>query len=810
MTEPNRYEIIMGGLTHDVGKFYQRATRSEKVLSSYTRGLESTICPLDNARYTHRHVLFTSEFCSTYLDNLPDGLNAHSIHALASYHHFPSDSFQRMITEADWLSSGTERIKDEAEAARAKGQFRKVRLRAIMAEIVAGAGRDVRWEHRLVPLRASECFPEQRNHGPSEDLTDHYALLWDAFIESWQKNKVRDPWGFVNRCLGILEQYTWCIPSATWGTVPDVSLYDHMKTTAAIAGCLSVARENSKPFLLVACDFAGIQKYICDIHPGAGGLAKRLRSRSFFVDLANCSVAYEILRRVDLPLTNCLMLSGGKFILLLPNTSEVLRELEQVRVSLDIWSVNETGGEVRLNMAVLPCSGKELKDYPTALSSLHARLNDEKLRPLRSYLLREGPKWDQEAFVLGPILDATVGEGLCIVCQKKGGLPNANGETVCTSCSWDAGMGGALPGTGVVAFYDRKQATEGWRLPFGSVHFARSPDAVEGSPFLVMGLDGFYHDRTNLPLVPGYRARHVPIDVHGNVLEFEQLGDQATGRKAIACLKADVDNLGWVFQFGLLEDAIDRRSISRLSTLSGAFNLFFSAYFEHLLRTEFRWTYTVYSGGDDLLCVGPWDEIFRLAGRVRSDFRKFCCGNPSLTMSAGIVLPSAKTPVNMLADETDRLLKVSKEIGGPLVLPDDDAGDGSPAKDRITAFETSFPWYLFPHALERAEYLSRLLAKEEVGASQVRRMLQYSELFRKYQRTGKTSYFRYAPMMVHDLKRNWQKQDRSEDYEDLLDWVSGLAAPDNPEMAVLRFIAQYALYGIRGVPGGGNGEGTKR
>src|SRR5208283_3663208 len=245
-----------------------------------------------------------------------------------------------------------------------------------------------------------------------------------------------------------------------------------------------------------------------------------------------------------------------------------------------------------------------------------------KLRALRSYLYHSKTGWNADAFVPGPVLDAAKDEELCRVCQKRGALANEEGDPVCTHCLSDAKMGALLPRTRAVAFYN-DQDTPGWRLPFGSIFFSADPLNVQVNRFLVIGLDGMLHEPSRLPVVPGFRSRHVPVDRFGNVCEFNTIADQSTGRKALACLKADVDNLGWVFRYGLVQGSEDRRSISRLSTLSDSFNHFFCGYLEKLLKTEFPWVYTVYSGGDDVLCLGPWDQVFRLSVRIREDFGKF-------------------------------------------------------------------------------------------------------------------------------------------------------------------------------------------
>ena len=36
----------------------------------------------------------------------------------------------------------------------------------------------------------------------------------------------------------LLEKYLWCVPAQTTNYIPDISLFDHAKTTAAIALCL--------------------------------------------------------------------------------------------------------------------------------------------------------------------------------------------------------------------------------------------------------------------------------------------------------------------------------------------------------------------------------------------------------------------------------------------------------------------------------------------------------------------------------------------------------------------------------------------
>lgn len=807
MNEVNGYEIVMGCLLHDIGKFFQRASSSEGVLGQETRGLESTICRVYNSRYTHRHVLFTSEFCSLHLNNLPSGVSHDRVHSLAAYHHRPADTGQSIVEEADHLSSGMDRISDGEAESSGRSSFRKIRLQPVLASVGQPPESACNWVHELTRLTANSRFPLCVGPDtPDSDRTADYQDLWKTFLSAWKKNQVTDPWGFVNRCLAILEEFTWCIPSATWGVIPDISLYDHLKTSAAIGLCLHSADDNAVPFRLVIGDFGGIQSYIFDIHAGAGGLAKRLRARSFYVDLAGSSVALEVLRRSESPLTNCLLLSGGKFILLLPNNRATRSVLEDIRRSLDSWSVHNTRGEVRLALASMGCARQDILDYANTLSNLHDLLSEEKLHPLKSYLHSSESGWSEDAFLLDPLLDAEQEEVLCKVCQRRGGSLNEEGDSICSSCAQDARIGALLPSTRAVAFFGDDPPHGAFKLPFGSAILLRNLSELQKKPFAVMALDGMEHDPPACPLISGVRARHVPIDEDGTVCEFTTIGEAATGRKALACLKADVDNLGWMFRSGLATGEKDRRSISRLSTLSGSFSHFFSSYMGHLVKEEYPWIYMVYSGGDDLLCLGPWDRIFSFAERLRSDLSRYCCENRFITLSAGIVLMGAKTPVNVVIGEADRALKVSKEINGQGVLPHDHKKSGECTKDRITAFETSLPWSTLPLGTRKAKDFMRLLQDSELSTGQVRRLLYYSELYRNFQKTGQTSFFSYAPKLVYDINRNWHKKGASKEYERLLEWVEELSTPGNDQMAALRFITQYALYGIRSRSGGDYGE----
>ena len=89
-------------------------------------------------------------------------------------------------------------------------------------------------------------------------------------------------------------------------------------------------------FRLVVGDLSGIQNYIFDIaNIGIGGVAKRLRSRSFYLSALVEAISHKLVHDFRLPLTNIVMSAGGKFYVLLPNLPQSQEKIEEFQRDLD-------------------------------------------------------------------------------------------------------------------------------------------------------------------------------------------------------------------------------------------------------------------------------------------------------------------------------------------------------------------------------------------------------------------------------------------------------------------------------------------
>lgn len=787
----NVHEIALAGLLHDIGKFLQRANDPGEGLSERSQNLKGTLCPSYKGHATHYHVLYTNEFVENR-PFWPNGIEPGEVINLAAYHHRPDTDERDVIARADRLSSGMEREYPEPGEDVGPAHFRKTRLQSVASTVGQRISGTSATPIGLRPLSPRYGFPLSDEGTDRSALTSRYSQLWSAFEREWDNNRGRTPGGFINRACSVLERFTWCIPSAT-NAVPDISLYDHLKTTSAIGVCLHEAGGREEPFLLVGGDLPGIQRYIFGFSGGTGGLAKRLRARSFDVECYSDSVSLHILNHLGLPLTHRILFAGGKFQLLLPNTDKTRAILADAHSSASEWLFDRTAGELSLALAQMPISCDDLDTFSECAREMTTRLRNEKQRPGATHL--KGEKgWNTDRFLL-PALQTDEDTGICASCGHRSGPIRESGDPVCDICRADVRRGSRLPKSRFVAHYPGGEGASS--APMGSYSLTATPDEVSRDPLLLVDMDGKGAEESPHPVTASFRARHVPRHEDGSVVTFEEIAARSMGRSALGYLKMDVDNLGFIFAQGMKGETADRTSISRVAALSRTLEMFFSGYVEVLLRDEFPSIYLVYAGGDDLLAIGPWNQTFQLATRIRDDFRSFTGENPAWSLSAGIAVTGHHTPVLRAVEEADRRLEASKNLSGEGIIPwpTQDPADAAPEKDRITAFGTSVPWDTFPRILNNAQVLRVWIADGVISSGQVRRLMRYGEMYRRYQRTGHTRHLQYAPLLVRDLRRNWDED--TEQQREAKKWASSLATPDSREMKALGFLCHYALNATR-------------
>lgn len=350
-----REHLYLAALLHDIGKFYQRAdtgsVATSKNIKPIIRELESTLLPKSELGvYTHKHALWTAQFIEDYnqvfqklsTGSLNDLTQKDNLINLSASHHLPmiqQTQLGKILKRADSLSSGMDRdtihaLKDDQDET-SWDSFKKKRMTSIIQYINCPKLDDKKIFHiPLLPVQLSkEFFPKES----FEDKTPDYTSLWKQFNSDLKLIQANTYHAFAETLLNLLFKYAVTIPSSTIN-LPDVSLYDHLKTTAALAVCLydfetSDHQPSDAPFLLIGADFSGIQNYIYQIV--SKHASKNLKGRSFYLRLLSDSIARYLLKKLNLFQANLIYNSGGSFYILAANTLQTKRTLEQAMAYIE-------------------------------------------------------------------------------------------------------------------------------------------------------------------------------------------------------------------------------------------------------------------------------------------------------------------------------------------------------------------------------------------------------------------------------------------------------------------------------------------
>ncbi len=808
--EKTTVTIALAGLLHDVGKFMQRA---EVPLSAASKQMENTICPVYEGRYSHKHVLWTSEFFDKFDGHpvLAAKAGDDSLSSLACYHHNPSSQLQKLLQLADCLSSANDRMHDSEDHGR--DAYKKERLHSIFEYLKISNENKLKAAHRYeldsLDSGAENLFPSRmENLSPPDGkpIVANYADLWADFIQKLQSIKTSEPEQFIAPLLSLLEKYTWCIPSSTVDR-PDISLYDHARTTAAIAAALYRWQQegnnaailsttsDQQPFVLVSGDLSGIQSYLFNIkNVGVGGAAKRLRARSFMISALVEAASHILLKEFGMPLTNLIISSGGKFYLLLPALQDADQRIDAKRRELNKWLLDHRNGELTLNLAAVRFSCREFQTFNTVLKRVNDALQQEKSRQFHG-VLTNADGWDEARFMVQNVPFSN-DETLCQACGHFPGIRlEDEGTVICGYCADDAKLGRELANAAAISF----MSDTGGSYPlFGhsfSVH--KRGQTPRANAYLVALLNDWDLTGCSGPVRSRYVANHIPrFDddlcqgceardckeqpnaVVGQPKFFNCLAEaNKKGHKVLGVLKADVDNLGLIFINGFLSDK--EKSISRIATLSRMLDAFFTGRIDALLRDEFTELYTVYAGGDDLLLLGPWSMMLKFAHRLREEFSQYTCGNPDFTLSAGMALAKPGLPLLNIVQQADDLLEQAKQEKAH--------GEQQP-KNQLAALGDCFKWDKAERLQVEAERLAAWYEEKRVSTGFVRLLLDSSRQFNAFISTGETRHLRFVPMLAYAIARNLPAKEH-----EIVKWAQGLTDLNDTKLSGLSYIANYSI-----------------
>ena len=833
-------KVAFAAYLHDLGKFAERARMEmpDSVLQTHVQ----MYCPqrFENGKaqyYTHKHAAYTALAWDILEKNVPDLVKGNmypfasrnsgedktdSLLNASAMHHKPQTFLQWIIATADRVASGFEREvfeqynqagEENTQQTTGKNHY-QARLQTLFEQIHIGNAADqssLKWCYPLKPLSAESIFPQLREKiEPAENARaqEEYRQLWQQFQLGLSKIPAshRQNWHlWLDHFDTLWQSYTQAIPSATaFNTKPEVSLYDHSKTTAALAAALWRWHEaqgqtdeaaasrldkrsdwDEEKILLIQGDFFGIQNFIFASGSQTNKrAAKLLRGRSFQVSLFAELAALKILEACQLPPTSQILNAAGKFMIVAPNTEEVKQALAKVRGEINAWFLQHTFGQVGLGLAMQPASCNDFVGktrFAQLVKNSFAVLETAKLQ--RFDLTSNAPC----------VLDADYSKHG--VCQYNQQLP-ADKETdgiALANLSHDQITLGSL-----LTKYDRLMVlnngssisnnanTHKLLLPIFGFYIAFTEEEAISGKFGSEAKAGtllrcwdFSLPDLSQTLWQGYARRYINAYVPrfsegdewlegkygsikdaddvsevkiGNPKTFNHLaceerhsedGKNFIGKIAIATLKGDVDNLGTIFQQGL-----QTPTFAKMAALSRQMNHFFSLWLPAYCAKHYSNTYTVFAGGDDFFMIGPWRQTQQLAAEMRQKFQAYVTHNAGITFSAGIAISKPGLPLTKLSAYAEQALEEAKAYQS-----------GERSKNAISLYGETVSWLDWSQINDAEAQIDRLKDAYGLSTNYVYGMLEFCHLAEKAREGDITasmwrSRFAYRTRRYVNLQKN--------------------------------------------------------
>lgn len=692
--------LILGALFHDIGKFKQRSVDQSERL---------------------RHQEYSSGFVNDlFKDKLLSDLvyNHHREELNKSNLKGKEKVLAEIICEADNLASG-ERQPDPTVN-------KQQPLESIFSKIDNVYGKKLNPElylQDICELFYNEYeFPIIKDYYKLDELEKKYSNWWKLF-EKEIKLVNKDE---LETLFYVLKKYLWCIPSSSYKTRSDVSLFEHSKITAAIAISMyrfitekygndittfkEFGNRDENRYQLVLADVTGIQNYIYNI--GHKGAAKALKGRSFFLQQMLENIAYYFLSKLDLPVTNLIYSSGGKFYLFVPNTNIVNSTLEKLQKEIEQLFLYEYDGALGLIIGKIELNGKDLewseqgKEHPISKKwdELNTIVEKEKKRKLSNnwiYSLFEPSGPDGEiikcAYTGIPLIKKEVIDNNKTLTQEV--KLDESSPVKFLKHSFEKEIFYQLYDDDKLLddfiskeqFYSQKIGNELKKNPKTLIY----QDVIEG--YSVLDINSFtFSDDLNFQNKFGSKE---PRQFLINCLKISELkGDANKGFKfyggdwrfsetyeevvkkgegipRLGVLRLDVDNLGKIFKDGFGKHA----TFGRVVQLSSMLDFFFSHYLNKLKSYSWdpckglsnklnEYEYKVkelieiiYSGGDDVFIVGHWSILPDIAIWINDRFKEFTANNDNFSISAGISLFDDKYPIYKAALEAGEYVDKAKK-----------------------------------------------------------------------------------------------------------------------------------------------------
>lgn len=495
------------------------------------------------------------------------------------------------------------------------------------------------------------------------DLAENFLNQLEKLVQEYNRDDFTDQelQILIKKLDILLQNYFTFVPSDAYKSLWDISLYDHTKTTLAIATVLwknhahlldHYADQKTKDVrmqkvCLIAGDFPSIQKYLFGNIKKSTFLAKRLRAKSLTVQLLNEAVVEYLCHKLWVSRGNVLINAGGKFVIF--TSSDKIWAIKEYRDSINSFLLENYDGNVKFCLVEKVLTLEELFPDETkqilqdALSELFEDLTKEKYHPYNTQLLKKAfstksVSWKVICNYCGlNYVDQEYedGDACCELCKQDislwANIVRASGGVFLTYHQWDQ--------FSFAVSYDKGDEESLW-VQWNSWDIEKYKGLI-----LAKSINLYIPSKNDIPKsFTDLSSRHMNY---------------------LCMLKWDIDFMGLLLKHGF-SYGVDKEhsiySISRIVQLSRILELFFGKYIHQFIQREFPDVYTVFSWGDDFIFIVPFKDRFLFAKRLSEEFESFVAHNQKVHFSIWLSIFKEKTPFALVEKQAEQLLKSAKNF----------------------------------------------------------------------------------------------------------------------------------------------------
>ena len=695
---------------HDIGKFYQRGYSKPKCNNyTYFKDIQN--------RRTGAHVRWSRDYIENILEISDDRIIFPVLYHHNNYRDYVEveegnvqEIFFDIISKADHHSAA-ERFKKES--GEKQDYYRTEPLVSIFSRINNDSEK-----RQIMVGKYSDNFDALKPEYNVSLGTDIYKRFWNKF-EYESKNM-----GCLNfnSLLFLLKKYTSFIPSAVATSVVDISLFNHLKTTAALANCQllylnnnshSNLKDNEDLYLVVEICLDNVEKFIYNINNSEKSRQDAIRllhGRSMYVSLLLESVVSRIIIESDISQANILFQNSNRHVLVMPNTKTTRILLEKISDKINTYLIREFDCELYLSISYTKASGDDIsRGFKSILENLINKKDKMNYNPfitnLEDVFKLKIPQYTDLCDICGKESKNRI----CYRCKKYLKLGSLNKDYIIkieSNEDYDfdlyfksLNIGYKL--TNINSFDEFKELLNRYSN-CNNIEFIKINDSDN---FLEYAK---HNNEENVSFSFRYMANVLPRHTKESIFTFEDLSKISKGSNSIGIVNLSVDNTTELYLNGFdyltNEKEQEGLSISRISTLSSLFDLFFKGivnkiitenYYVYESKDEFNddnyktitltkeentfniykskekvkakkipTIYLNYSEDNHLLAIGAYDDIINFTSEFENKFREWTCNNNTITLSGSINIIKPKYPIDRAITKSEEDIQIVRKCEG--------------------------------------------------------------------------------------------------------------------------------------------------